>query len=265
MEEIKNIISPAIIISAVLAVVAFLIAYGIGKIANRLKHTEYAENSIRIQRTIVNTGRVIRGLIILFFILLIFEVNGIKVTSFMASLGIAGALIALASQDLMKDLISGIYITTEKMFSIKDIINYNGEDGEVIDFNLRSTKVRIIKNDNIMYISNRNISDVKIISSLNYIDIPLPYEMSQSRVDSLMERVVYEINGRDDVKEAFYLGPQEFQSSAIAHRMIYKCNPINRGDIARTIRRIILRELEAENVSIPYEKIEVISSKDERN
>lgn len=261
MDDINNILTPNLMLSIVVVIVMFIILYVTNKIVGRVKRSDIAENSIKLQRTVINIGRVIKVLLVLFSILLIFEINGIKVTSFIASLGIAGALIALASQDLMKDIISGVYITTEKMFSVRDIINYNGEDGEVLDFNLRSTKVRIIKNDNIMYISNRNISDVKIISTLNYIDIPLPYEMPQSKVDELMERVVSEINSRDDVKEALYLGPQDFQSSAIAHRMIYKCEPVLRGEIARTIRRIILRELELTKYSIPYEKIEIISTK----
>ena len=68
---------------------------------------------------------------------------GIDLGPALTGLGIAGAAIALAAQDLIRNLIAGVSIAGEKRFSEGDWINFGeGTDGIVENLQLRSTKIR---------------------------------------------------------------------------------------------------------------------------
>ena len=76
--------------------------------------------------------------IIVIVILVIMARFGVNVTSFVAGLGIAGAIAGLASQDLLKDIIGGASIIMENQFAVGDTIEVGGFEGEVISISLKS-------------------------------------------------------------------------------------------------------------------------------
>ena len=59
---------------------------------------------------------VLKVLVILCVVLTILQINGVNVTSMIAGLGIASAIIGLAFQDLLKDVITGVHIVTDNFF-----------------------------------------------------------------------------------------------------------------------------------------------------
>ncbi|WP_425638749.1 mechanosensitive ion channel family protein [Algoriphagus yeomjeoni] len=77
------------------------------------------------------------------------------VSSILAGLGIIGLALGFAFQDTAANFISGVYITFNQPYKIGDIIRtHDGHEGEVIDINLRVTKVRTY-NGPIVYVPNR--------------------------------------------------------------------------------------------------------------
>lgn len=85
---------------------------------------------------------------IIIFGLLVSLVNlGFNVATIITLLGSVGFTLALALQDSVKNIISGIYIGINKLFKIGDIIslkplgNLNSTYGKIIDFSLYHTTV----------------------------------------------------------------------------------------------------------------------------
>ena len=76
--------------------------------------------------------------------------SGLPVGSVVASAGLIGLTISLAAQDMAKNFFSGVVILLDKPFSIGDWITVGDVEGEVVDINFRSTKVRAV--DNSIYI-----------------------------------------------------------------------------------------------------------------
>lgn len=247
-----------IVTSIIIAVATIVVIIVFDRVIRRLKNTEAVIDSAPLKTTIVATGRIIKFVFVLFVVFTIFGINGINLTSIITSLGLAGAVAALAAQDLMKDLLSGIYISGEKMYSPGDTIRYNGNDGVVISFNLRSTKVRLLENDNIMYISNRNIYEVIVLSHNNYVDIPLSYEVSTDKAERIMADITSIVGGSELVENIECLGIQKLDRSAVIYRILYSTETINRGVVARLIRKTLLEVLAKEGLSVPYEKIELV-------
>jgi MscS family membrane protein len=90
---------------------------------------------------------------------------GIKVTTLLGTLGIGGIALALAAQDTVKNMLSGITIFIDRTFRIGDLITVDATEGTVEDISLRSTRVRtydkrvvIIPNYKLMEASITNIS-----------------------------------------------------------------------------------------------------------
>ncbi len=87
--------------------------------------------------------RVSRVLIVIIGIAAIMEIWGIKVGPILAGLGILGAAVALATQDLFKNLIGGFLILSENRFSEGEWIKIDGIcEGTVEKIGLRSTCIR---------------------------------------------------------------------------------------------------------------------------
>ena len=87
--------------------------------------------------------------------------SGLPVGSVVASAGLIGLTISLAAQDMAKNFFSGVVILLDKPFSIGDWITVGDVEGEVVDINFRSTKVRAV--DNSIYIlTNSTVSSATI-------------------------------------------------------------------------------------------------------
>ena len=74
---------------------------------------------------------VLRYLLLLVTILLILQINGINVTSLVAGLGIVSAVVGLALQDILKDVIMGLHILSGRFFSVGDAVRYGIMEGIV--------------------------------------------------------------------------------------------------------------------------------------
>lgn len=102
---------------------------------------------------------------IIIFGLIISLVNlGFNVATIITLLGSIGLALGLALQETLKNMISGIYISINKLFKLGDIISLNpfgnsvGKIGKVIDFNLYYTVI-IDKNKQISIIPNALIQN----------------------------------------------------------------------------------------------------------
>lgn len=101
--------------------------------------------------------KIIRGFIWIVSFFIILYMNKIKLNGLAAGLGIGSAVIALAAQDLVKSLLSGIAILTDKPFNIGDWIEVGDFAGTVTDITFRSTRIKTVSNS-IINIPNATIA-----------------------------------------------------------------------------------------------------------
>lgn len=87
---------------------------------------------------------VLKVIIILVGFLLWLDNIGIHVGALLASLGIGGFALALACQDMLKNLLGSIVILIDKPYEIGQRIVAKGHDGVVEEIGLRSTRVRLL-------------------------------------------------------------------------------------------------------------------------
>lgn len=101
--------------------------------------------------------------IVYFFIVMSELGYGQQLTALFTTLGVASAALALAAQDLVKSLISGVSILTDKPFVIGDWIEVDQYQGTVIDITFRSVRIKAF-NNSVVTIPNSVITSSYVIN-----------------------------------------------------------------------------------------------------
>ena len=95
-------------------------------------------------------------LVVVLGVATIAQVIGFPIGSIVAGAGLIGLTISLAAQESASNLFSGIVILLDKPFSVGDWITVGEIEGEVIDINFRSTRIRSMDHS-VVIITNSQI------------------------------------------------------------------------------------------------------------
>src|SRR5581483_129189 len=72
----------------------------------------------------------------------VLSIFGVQLTALVALLGVAGLAVSLALQDLLRNLVAGLYILIERPFTIGEHIDFKGASGTVETIRLRTAALR---------------------------------------------------------------------------------------------------------------------------
>jgi len=145
---LEKITLSSLIESIVVALFTILFLRFLTKI-NKKYLTKHEDNS-QMNGLVKVSFQVVKTIIIACAILMVLEINGINVTSLVAGLGLASAAVGLALQDFLKDGIMGAHIVSDHFFSVGDTVKYNDLAGVIENFNMKTTKIRILADDSIL-------------------------------------------------------------------------------------------------------------------
>jgi small-conductance mechanosensitive channel len=110
------------------------------------------------------TESITRVVIVIVFLMVILSLWKISITPLMASAGIAGAAIAIASKDTIANLFGGLTVFLDKPYKIGDyIVLDSGERGEVVAIGMRSTRMKT-RDDIMITMPNSVIANSKVIN-----------------------------------------------------------------------------------------------------
>ena len=84
------------------------------------------------------------GAVIVLFIIL--SVLGMKITALLGAAGIVGIAVGFAAQTSMSNLISGLFLISEKPFQIGDVIKVGDKTGVILSIDLLSVKIQTFDN-----------------------------------------------------------------------------------------------------------------------
>ena len=191
-------------------------------------------------------------------VLTILQINGVNVTSLIAGVGVASAVVGLALQDFFKDIIMGIHILMDDFYQIGDLVKYGEEEGIVEAFNLRTTKIRSIGSGDLITLCNRNISDIAKSSSDVFIHQPLPYELPVGKANELMESIAGKVRECEGIADCVFLGTSNFDASSVDYLLKVTCEKPEKKLGCRRQALLVIREvIEAESIDIPYQHVDV--------
>ena len=249
--------------SAITIAISILIYFIISKIISVKEHKNSKIFSEKKNKTFLRMLRNITGYVLaILTVLAVLQIFGVDTSSMLAGVGVIGLIIGFAIQDALKDIIKGFDIISDNYYRVGDYIKYNDiEFGKVLSIGLKTTKIEDIMTGSIVSIANRNIDQVAVISGDIYLTIPLPYEISIEKAESVLAEAMKIVAKNPDIKTAESHGFSKLGDSSMNYFVSVTCEPANKLRIRRFVLRTIVTTLESHKIHIPYPQLDVHSKK----
>ena len=224
------------------------------------------EDKMLMRKRTLTFNSVISNLIIVIaFIaaaMIVAEQLGISVTPLLAGAGVAGIVIGFGAQNLIKDLINGVFILFEQWYQVGDIVTVGSITGTVERFNLRTTILRDIEGT-VHFIPNGEISMLGNRTQLwsrAVVEVGVHYNEDSDRVTGILEEVFDGIMADKKYKKMIIERPtilgedgiSELGDSAIVFKLICKVKPGEQWTIGRQLRKRIKAKFDEVGIEIPY-------------
>lgn len=144
-------------------------------------------------------ANITRIIVYLIGLIIILQAFGKSVAPILTALGVGGIAIALALQETLANLFSGLQIIASQKVRIGDYVKLaSGEEGYVTDITWRNTIIRQLSN-NIVIIPNTNVSKNILVNyslfdkeSAVLLDLGVSYDDDLLEVEKLTERIALE-------------------------------------------------------------------------
>lgn len=158
------------------------------------------------------TRNVAWGLIATLGLLVVLNGLGLSITPMLAALGVGGLAVALALQEPLANFFAGLFITLAGQIRVGDYLRLDsGQEGYVVDFSWRSTRLRMLAN-NLIVVPNAKLAQAVVINHhlpsqdlAVLVEVGVDYDSDLSHV----ERVVVDVGA--DVMRTVPGGVQEFE------------------------------------------------------
>lgn len=184
---------------------------------------------------------------------------GIDVKPFLAGAGIVGLAVGFGAQNLVRDVITGMFFILEDRIRVGDVVILNGTGGLVEQVNLRTTVLRGV--DGVLHVfpngAINTMSNMTYQYSYYVFDVGVAYKENVDRVMAVLRSVGDEIM-KDPEYSSFILEPLEvlgvdkFADSAVVIKARVKTAPIKQWFVGREMNRRIKNRFDAEGIEIPF-------------
>lgn len=251
----------------ILPIVYILIGYGVYSILRYLVDKIFKNKHIRgrdkkrIDTIRILIKNVLKYVVIIFVALIILTVYHVDVKSIIAGLGIGVAVVGLAFQDVLKDILAGISIILENQFEIGDTVEIGGFRGDVVFMGLKTTRLKDYKGA-VKIISNRNITEVTNYSlnpSLAVVEIPVRYECDLNQVEKTLSKIIKKLEKEyEDLKGPIDIwGVDRLDNSSVVYKIAVLTKTGMQFKTERKLKRDLKLGLEKDGFDIPYPQVEV--------
>lgn len=245
------------IIASAFAIFAAMAVYGLLSLIN--KGITFKGKKAKTVGSILQSLTRYAVIIIAAFIVL--GIWGVNVATLLGGIGILSLIIGLGCQSLINDIISGIFLVTDKTFDVGDIVVIDDFRGTVVEIGIKSTKV-MDAGGNIKTISNSSITSIVNMTDKNSVavaDCDISYEESLEKVEQLINKSlpqirksIPKINGAIE-----YKGVAALAQSGVTLRFIAPCKEENRFQVVRDMNRAIILLFTKNGIKVPYPQLDV--------
>ena len=217
---------------------------------------------IKGNQTLINfISKVTKGIIYVIAIFLVMAELNFNLSGLIAGLGLGGVIVALAAQDIAKNLFGGMAIIVDKPFSVGEWLQTTNSSGTVEDISFRSTRLRMTDNT-VVTIQNSTLSNEPVI---NYAKLPmrrfsttlnLALETNSNVVENIIGKVKFALSNTDGVLPNdlnVYL--QKIADDGIEIGIFFNTNIVSYYDylsFCEQVNLLLLKVLESENVKLAY-------------
>ena len=221
---------------------------------------EYPEESIKRLETLSSIfSKIINILLAGIAITIVLDAFGVNIGPILTAAGIFGLAVSFGAQNLVKDIISGIFMLVENQIRVGDVAVVNGTSGLVEAVNLRTIVLRDL-NGVVHIFPNGTINTLSNMTkdwSAMVFDIGIAYKEDPDKVINIMEEVAEELRNdekyKDDILEPLEIfGIDSFDDSAVMIKARIKTKPIKQWDVGREFRKRLKKAFDKNGIEIPF-------------
>ncbi|MGB9377865.1 MAG: mechanosensitive ion channel family protein [Mycobacteriales bacterium] len=183
---------------------------------------------------------------------------GLNLAPLIASAGIVGVALGFGAQNLVKDVLSGMFMILEDQYGVGDSIDVGEATGTVEAVGLRTTRLRGLEGT-VWYVRNGEILRVGNMSqgwSRVVLDVPLSYTQDLRRATAVLQEVADEVFHDERfadvvVEEPTVTGVEALNRDGLTVRLTMKTKPEEQAPVARELRARIKDRFDAEGIELP--------------
>lgn len=244
--------------SAILIVIGLLIWLAVRKIFRSYEAKKRQEMKNKVVRTPgLVAYRAFEYILLALIVTGVLQVNGINMSSLITGLGVAGIIVGYSLQNIIQDVIMGLHIQTDHFYQVGDVIKVDDVEGVVTDFTIQTTKIYSSIDNSTVSICNRNITQVSVVSTFNYVDVPLSYSANLPEVREAMKTICARVEELDGISRCEFKGTSSFGDSAINYRVNFYTRPEKRFEMKRRVLGVIQEVLGEAGLEIPFNQMDL--------
>jgi small-conductance mechanosensitive channel len=190
--------------------------------------------------------------------LIILQNVGVDVTAIFAASAALLVGVGLALQTFIQDIISGIFILVDKSVLVGDIIEVDGQIGQVENIKLRTTravtrenKVLIIPNHKFLTSTLFNWTENGIITK-EIVNVGVAYKSNPKEIEQILLKIAQDHDKVLSSPEPFVLF-NDFGNSALLFQLYIAVDSSFAANIVKSdLRYTIFEAFEKEGIEIPF-------------
>jgi small-conductance mechanosensitive channel len=190
--------------------------------------------------------------------ILVLHVLGLRLGPLLAGAGIAGLVLSLSAQQMVRDFLSGIAMLIEDQYGPGDVVDAGPAKGVVERVGLRTTRLRAVdgivwhvRNGEIERLGNESRDWARVLVD---VEVARGTDLAQAR--RTVERAGHQV-AQDEQWQPFLLeapevwGVEEVKPASVTIRLAVKTRPSKRDDVARQLRASVEGALEQAGIPLP--------------
>lgn len=211
--------------------------------------------------TLLNT--ILNVIIYAMGVLVVLQYYGISIAPILTAMGVGGMAVALALQETLANIFSGLHLIISKQLRLDDYIKLNtGEEGRVTDITWRFTTIVPAGGGNMIVIPNQKIASSNITNySMPHKDIVISipvgvaYDSDLDKVERVTLDVAHEVMSRidKDVKMEPAVRFHTFGESSIDFNVVLHSSYFEHQFLLKhEFIKALTRRYREEGIEIPY-------------
>jgi small conductance mechanosensitive channel len=185
------------------------------------------------------------------------RVLGLDVTPILASAGVIGLAVGFGAQNLVRDVISGLFMLLEDQVRVGDVVEVNGKGGAVEEISLRTIVLRGL--DGAVHIfphgAITSLSNLTRWYSFYVFDVAVAFGQDPDQVVQLLREVAEGLRQDPAFQSAILdalevLGVDRFAESEVHVKARLKTLPGQQWNVGREMNRRMVKRLAEEGIQV---------------
>ncbi|MBD8484175.1 mechanosensitive ion channel [Frigoribacterium sp. CFBP 8759] len=264
----------AILLVAVLLRVAlhFTIRRVVDQVVNGIKRKQNVDDTqalmasplqaVRVVQRTRTLGSVLNNVVTVVvagiaLVLILGELN-FNAVAIVSAAGVVGAGLAFGAQNIVKDMLNGIFMVAEDQLGVGDVVDVGPAAGVVEAVGIRVTQIRdvngvlwFVRNGEILRVGNMSQGWTRVV-----IDLAVPYSADVDQVQDAMLNTANELAAIPKWRRAIIDQPEVWGIQSIAEehvviRIVAKTRSADRDNVDRELRSRLKKTLDAMDIVLP--------------